>query len=455
MVAVMLKSIRASAAFDEILRLARQGWRLFPCIRRMKRPAISAWPELATCDPVTLQRWALEHSGCNWGLACGPQSGVFILDIDGEAGRASLAALERVYGLLPHTLTALTGGGGEHRYFRFPPCDLRNSAGKLGAGLDTRASGGMVLVPPSTHPSGGVYRWANDAVHIAEAPKWFLDLLLAENSSGERETPQERSLLHEGQRNDGLARFAGALRRRGAELPELESRLFFANQRRCRPPLDAREVRQIAASAARYKIGGPDLLQTAWKKAKAKKCKSEEEKFLALCRFLQEARTDADIALPLQRIGELMGLHWTTVARYRKSAVQRGILTPTTQYVANARAGRYTYNEAKSRRGREPSAPLRPRSLGKTLTSGLVSIANHPSEHRSGNAPSERNAPSEHHSGELLSHDWSALDSDAKLALALARGESNGLTGAFLRDFVRRELELQRKWAANAARRKL
>jgi hypothetical protein len=181
---------------DQILLLARRGWRMFPCPRREKKPLIAAWPRLASFDPRVLRRWGEEHPNCNWGVACGVQSGVFILDVDGERGFASLVALEREHGPLPVTLTSITGraDGGEHRWFNYPLVEVRNSASKLGAGLDIRAEGGYAIIPPSTHQSGQVYRWIDDAVPVADAPGWLVELLSCNSANG-RETPLERSIF--------------------------------------------------------------------------------------------------------------------------------------------------------------------------------------------------------------------------------------------------------------------
>jgi hypothetical protein len=50
---------------------------------------------------------------------------------------------------------------------------VKNSASLLGPGLDVRATGGYVLVPPSV--TRGRYRWA-DRAPLAP-PHWLLDRL--------------------------------------------------------------------------------------------------------------------------------------------------------------------------------------------------------------------------------------------------------------------------------------
>jgi hypothetical protein len=80
------------------------------------------------------------------------------------------------HGPLPLTLTAATGEG-IHFYFGWPEdIEVRNTASRLGAGIDTRGEGGYVVLPPSTHPSGATYRWANE-LEPAHAPQWLLALL--------------------------------------------------------------------------------------------------------------------------------------------------------------------------------------------------------------------------------------------------------------------------------------
>jgi hypothetical protein len=372
---------------QELESLALRDWRLIPCAVKGKKPLLNRWPNLASSDLSTIRRWAAQYPACNWGVVTGPTSGVFVLDVDGVPGRASLTALETVHGSLPVTLNSATGRleGGEHRWFNLPTGrEIRSRRGKLGAGLDVRGVGGLVIVPPSVHESGRAYEWADPQHAIADAPEWFLDLL-AGRTVTPRKTPQERAILTEGQRNDGLTRYAGALRRKGADLHELERKLLEANIRRCRPILEDAEVLGIAASVARYPVSGPDPLELAWKASQSEVYPSNEARFIGLCRHLQSTRANQDIALPLKRIAELMGLHWTRISDYRKAAVIRGVLVPTEQYVALRRAGRYRFAEIASHERPFPLTMVTP--LTNPVTNDLVRIPhskNRPSESADG-----------------------------------------------------------------------
>lgn len=118
----MAEVVRPAAA---IVALARLGWRLFPCRRRDKRPRIKGWQDAATSDPAQLVRWARAFPGCNWGVATGAVSGIWVLDIDGPSGRDAFhALLERAVPFAPlpgaayrwRRLAAVPGlAGGPHR----------------------------------------------------------------------------------------------------------------------------------------------------------------------------------------------------------------------------------------------------------------------------------------------------------------------------------------------------
>ncbi|MEZ5691952.1 MAG: bifunctional DNA primase/polymerase [Rickettsiales bacterium] len=52
-------------------------------------------------------------------------------------------------------------------------------------GVDVRGDGGYVVAPPSLHPNGNNYEWANSPFEndIADAPEWLLDLVVKPNKA--------------------------------------------------------------------------------------------------------------------------------------------------------------------------------------------------------------------------------------------------------------------------------
>ena len=162
------------SALDAALAYAARGFPVFPCLPRAKEPAITRGFHAATTNPETIRRlWLIADR--NIGIATGMASRVWILDVDGEDGEASLRGLEAKHGALPATWESLTARG-RHVWFR---CDspVPCSAGKVAPGVDVRGDGGYVVVPPSIHPCGRAYVWSVDrADELAVAPEWLLHL---------------------------------------------------------------------------------------------------------------------------------------------------------------------------------------------------------------------------------------------------------------------------------------
>jgi hypothetical protein len=339
-----MTSALKAAGLEQVLTLADdRGWPLFPCAERGKTPLIGDWPRRASSHADVISRWAKKHERCNWAVPTGPASGVFAIDVDGEVGENSFCALVELYGTWSQTLTAITGRG-RHFYFDFPASGtIRNSSGKLGAGIDVRGDGGYCIIPPSTHPSGAVYEW-NGNSQVATAADWLLKSITS--AARPAVESNEIGILPEGRRNDGLTRLAGAMRRRGKSRSEIEYELLAANLRRCRPPLSDDEVMKIAASVARYAAGGLDPLEAAWQATQGHGG-SNYERFLALAAHLQEQRPGQAVALPLERIASLLRVHWNSVGYYRSKAVASGILHPAGDYIPHRRAGLYRFSEEK------------------------------------------------------------------------------------------------------------
>ena len=176
-----------------------------------------------------------------------------MLDVDGEEGIESLRRLERQHERLPHTASVVTPRGGQHFYFRHPGGEVRNSAGKLGAGLDIRADGGYVLAPPSAAANGRRYE-PDERVALAEMPEWLSERLTHAHSTG-RPAPAGEWLsitagLAEGERNQGLARLSGHLLARDVDARLVRDLILLVARYRCRPPLDDHEAIRIVESIA-------------------------------------------------------------------------------------------------------------------------------------------------------------------------------------------------------------
>ncbi|MBI4576931.1 MAG: bifunctional DNA primase/polymerase [Planctomycetes bacterium] len=139
-----------------------------------KRPLTLHGVHDASTDPYTIRGWWRRWPTANVGVACGPTSGLLVLDIDPRhGGDATLATMERTYGALPATVEALTGrgDGGRHLYFAWPVGTERVRS--PGPGVDALGPGRYLVAPPSVHPvSGQPYTWcaAPGTVALAAVP---------------------------------------------------------------------------------------------------------------------------------------------------------------------------------------------------------------------------------------------------------------------------------------------
>lgn len=329
---------------EHLEKLAQLGFRLHPCRPRSKQPLLAGWPEKATSDLYQIRRWAETYPDCNWGCATGSGSGVFVLDVDGIIGNESLQSLQRQYGPIPSTLTSKTPNG-EHIWLRWPQDQrVRNSVSSkhLGKNLDIRGEGGYVIVPPSVHPDGESYWWSEPMRQISLAPPWLLNLIsapagdrLSMNTHQGRKATFSRAWrpIQAGQRNNALTRIAGELRGKGWNEEGIRAELLCINSRDCQPPLQEEEVLRIITSVCRYPRGGPDPLERAWIEVARENHVSRYSKFLSLSLRLQSAFPDQAIALPIERIADLLGCHHTAVSRYRRRAERQGFLLLVQKYV--------------------------------------------------------------------------------------------------------------------------
>jgi hypothetical protein len=230
---------------------ARNGKPVFPCKAGGKEPLTKRGHIDATTDPRKIHMWWKRWPNANIAVPTGRRSGVLGLDVDHPAG---LDALEAEHGQLPETRTHSTGSGGMHLIFAYPEgSDIRNSARKLGEGLDVRGEGGYIIVPPSrtTHPYEVL-----DPLPLADTPLWLREIL-----TEPQRTAGKVRMIHtapsvgadgppilQGSRDDTLARIAGRLHDGTRSLDDLAAELLEINVRRCKPPLEDSQVEKVARS---------------------------------------------------------------------------------------------------------------------------------------------------------------------------------------------------------------
>lgn len=256
---------------EEAKRYAAIGWPIIPdhnptpgggcscenpnCDKAGKHPRLSAWTVEASTVPATLDRWGRQWPDMNISVLTGPRSNLVVLDVDPRnGGGESLSALfspEELEAL--RTPIALTGGGGNHYYFKYPGSPFKTL--ELLPGIELKADGAKVTLPPSLHKSGNRYAWETSPFEVEPAPlpQKILEMI-ARKRKKERAEYGDGEPIPKGQRNCRLTAMAGALRKQGASREAIEAALMKVNETQCKEdPLEEREIMAIAKSVSRYR----------------------------------------------------------------------------------------------------------------------------------------------------------------------------------------------------------
>lgn len=213
----------------------------------------------ATNDKDFIQRCWQTFPKANIGLPC-RQNGMFVLDVDKKSGGLdSLRQLVVQYGEMPNTVTANTGGGGLHYYFRYPEHSHLTDKISFLPGLDIKVKG-YVILPPSAHISGKRYEWRSNRdpmdIAVADAPGWLLDLIADTDDFAWKTDIDWCNVLddlHEGTRNNGLYKYACHLLGHGLLPTEVIKLVEAINAVYCNPPLTENEVNTLLISAIKWR----------------------------------------------------------------------------------------------------------------------------------------------------------------------------------------------------------
>lgn len=257
------------------LTYAARGWRVFPCHHIVnglcscskaecpspgKHPRVQHGVNDATTSELQIRQWWKKWPHANIAIATG--LGLFVVDIDvSRNGIENWESLKRDNDEFI-ALETLTGGGGRHLFFS---CNrpIKNSVDLVANGVDIRGDGGYVIAAPSNHKSGREYTWElssdpveDPSIKVPEAPGWLqakLNGLTLHHTKPT--TAQGLTAVAKGGRNDFLFRLGRSLRAKGLDEDSIRGALIETNEKRCSPPLDPSEVKQIATSSCKPKSG--------------------------------------------------------------------------------------------------------------------------------------------------------------------------------------------------------
>lgn len=283
-----------STLLEAALEYAAMGWHVIPlhtprpanrcscndrtCTNQGKHPRTRNGLKDATTDAATIESWWGMWPDANVGIVCGP-SGLVAIDVDPRhGGDEDWRDIKEKYGKdIQQTVSAHTGGGGEHYIYlapgQMPISNVSNSdkyTGPLGRGIDVRSAGGYIVAPPSLHASGNYYEWYEGEAPGERSPQ-RLPLALAELLSqpardNEYREPVSVSKILEGVEEGGRdwTLFQMASKLRYADVPiDWAYRLVEDAAAACTPPFPRIQARKKVESAYnRYSAGSGAFVTT-------------------------------------------------------------------------------------------------------------------------------------------------------------------------------------------------
>ena len=214
-----------------------------PAEKRGKTPPIP-WKKYQTrqATEAEVREWFDSDKGWNVGIVTGAVSDLTVVDFD--TPEAVQLAKGRNF---PSTVQAKTGRG-LHAYCKYSEGHRNFQKRADLPGIDLRGEGGYVVAPPSIHPSGKPYTWAQarglDDVELAALPDW----IIAETDADRTPIEEVFQGAAKGNRNESLARVAGSLIGKGDSFEDALQFCLTWNEQRSKPPLPEKEVETTVKS---------------------------------------------------------------------------------------------------------------------------------------------------------------------------------------------------------------
>lgn len=246
---------------------ASLGWRVFPVrpgtknrfyrypdYKNPKNGIEYSWSYQATTDQKRVKRFWTDYPDADIGMATGDGSGgVVVIDVDTLNGHnvdgvGSMNAWQQEHEQLPATPLAISGSGSRHYFFKLD--GAKNATGVI-EGVDIRANGGYVILPPTA--DGRHWETPPGVAMLAPAAGAVIDLIegrpdpIADDYDPFAGMRHARFILPDrieaGKRTDTLVKYVGSLSGKGYEADEIRTAVIEANDQRCNPPLSDQELK--------------------------------------------------------------------------------------------------------------------------------------------------------------------------------------------------------------------
>ena len=235
----------------------RMDWAVFPVNPYSKAPSITDPFQKASREITEICELFKGRPRTAYGIPCGPQNGITVVDIDRKNNVDGLANFFQLGIEIPTTAVISTPSAGYHMYFHTGDLRVPNSVGKIASGIDVRGHGGYVLGPDSLIPRGQ-YIWETKffpiSKNLAPMPKKLIELASLKDPKTTSVYRSKSSVggvlldsISEGQRNTLMASRIGYLLKK-MDADRAWKAAKHINENCCKPPLPKRELERTFCS---------------------------------------------------------------------------------------------------------------------------------------------------------------------------------------------------------------
>jgi len=235
--------------YTQAFQYIQNGWSIVPVQPKSKMPLIS-WAEFQTRKPTDqeLQTWFLNTEN-NVAVVTGRASGIVVIDCEKDCNKTGIE--------FPETLSADSGGGGKHYFFKYPADVEVKTRQRIKEKMDLLADVALCTISPSIHPSGTAYKWnlTSKGWFLAELPKWVLEES-EKISAAEKDWEKIMAGSPDGYRGTDAASVIGKLL---THFPEKDWNgaawnLFLSWGKSCDPPLEFQRLKTTYESIAKREL---------------------------------------------------------------------------------------------------------------------------------------------------------------------------------------------------------